>query len=76
LPWLRVVAAALFSYGGYDSAINFSEETDGSARNVGRSVISAPSLGVLFQVVPAFAVDIRYPLTIQPLAIVSEARIQ
>ncbi|PSR22580.1 MAG: APC family permease [Sulfobacillus benefaciens] len=53
---LAMIAVALFSYNGYDSAINFSEETDGSARNVGRSVINAASLGVLFQVVPAFAV--------------------
>lgn len=50
------IAVALFSYNGYDSAINFSEETDGSARNVGRSVINAATLGVAFQVVPAFAV--------------------
>ena len=53
---LAAIAIALFSYNGYDSAINFSEETRGSARNVGRSVITAASLGVLFQVIPAFAV--------------------
>lgn len=50
------IAVALFSYNGYDSAINFSEETTGAARNVGRSVITAATLGVIFQVVPAFAV--------------------
>ncbi|AEJ40197.1 amino acid transporter [Sulfobacillus acidophilus TPY] len=53
---LAAISVALFSYNGYDSAINFSEETDGSARNVGKSVMNAASLGVLFQVVPAFAV--------------------
>lgn len=53
---IAAIAVGLFSYNGYDSAINFSEETDGSARNVGRSVINAAVMGVGFQVVPAFAV--------------------
>lgn len=42
---LAAIAIALFSYNGYNSAINFSEETRGSARNVGRSVSTAASLG-------------------------------
>jgi amino acid transporter len=50
------IAIALFSYNGYDSAINFSEETDGEARHVGQAVVTAASLGVLFQVVPTVAV--------------------
>ncbi len=53
---LAAIAVALFSYNGYDSAINFSEETDGSARNVGRSLMNAATMGVAFQVIPAFAV--------------------
>jgi amino acid transporter len=53
---LSSVAIGLFSYNGYDSAINFSEETKGSARNVGRTVFTAALLGVVFQVIPAIAV--------------------
>lgn len=58
---LSAVAVALFSFNGYDSAINFSEETDGSAKNVGRSVINAASLGVLFQVIASIAVLLGVP---------------
>lgn len=53
---VAAVAIALFSFNGYDSAINFSEETDGSPKNVGKSVMTAASLGVLFQVVASIAV--------------------
>lgn len=53
---VSAVAVALFSFNGYDSAINFSEETNGTAKNVGRSVINAAGLGVLFQVVASIAV--------------------
>ncbi len=59
---LSAVAVALFSYNGYDSAINFSEETNGSARNVGRSVMNAALLGVLFQVVASVAVLLGAPV--------------
>ncbi len=50
------IAISLFSFNGYDSAINFSEETDGEARHVGQAVMTAAGLGVLFQVLPAIAV--------------------
>lgn len=53
---IAAIAVALFSFNGYDSAINFSEETNGSPRNVGRSVMTAASLGVAFQVVASIAV--------------------
>lgn len=53
---VSAVAVALFSFNGYDSAINFSEETKGSAKNVGKSVMNAAALGVLFQVVASIAV--------------------
>jgi len=53
---VSAVAVALFSFNGYDSAINFSEETNGSPKNVGKSVMTAAGLGVLFQVVASVAV--------------------
>lgn len=49
---LAALAAALFSVNGYDSAINFSEETKGPAANIGRAVIIACSVGVIFEIVP------------------------
>jgi len=49
------IAVALFSFNGYDSAINFSEETNSSAKNVGRSVLTAAILGVTFQLVAVIA---------------------
>lgn len=49
---LAALAAALFSVNGYDSAINFSEETKGPAANIGRAVIIACSVGVVFEIVP------------------------
>src|SRR5438309_2267727 len=33
---IAAIAVAMFSVNGYDSAINFSEETEGEARQVGR----------------------------------------
>src|SRR2546426_10244556 len=40
------IAVAMFSVNGYDSAINFSEETQGEARQVGRAVVLAASIGI------------------------------
>src|SRR5215204_2040878 len=50
------VATGLFSFNGYDSAINFSEETQGEARNVGESVLIAALTGIFFEVVTLAAV--------------------
>ncbi|MCF3946603.1 APC family permease [Acidiphilium sp. AL] len=52
---LAALAAALFSVNGYDSAINFSEETKGPAANIGRAVIIACSVGVVFEIIPFVA---------------------
>ena len=49
---IAALATALFSVNGYDSAINFSEETEGSAGQIGKAVIIAATLGVIFQVIP------------------------
>jgi amino acid transporter len=55
------VATGLFSFNGYDSAINFSEETQGEARNVGESVMIAAFIGITFQIVPIIAVILAAP---------------
>src|SRR5438093_936349 len=46
------VAVAMFSVNGYDSAINFSEETSGSAAHVGQAVVGAALIGIGFELVP------------------------
>jgi len=46
------VAVAMFSVNGYDSAINFSEETEGSAAHVGQAVVGAALIGIGFELVP------------------------
>ncbi len=48
------VATTLFSYNGYDSAINFSEETRGSARNVGVALMWAAGIAMVAELVPFF----------------------
>lgn len=55
------VATGLFSFNGYDSAINFSEETQGEAKNVGQSVMIAALIGITFQIVPLIAVMLAAP---------------
>ena len=46
---IAAIAVAMFSVNGYDSAINFSEETAGEARQVGRAVVLAASIGIALQ---------------------------
>lgn len=48
------VATTLFSFNGYDSAINFSEETRGSARNVGVALMWAATIAMIAQLIPFF----------------------
>jgi len=55
------VATALFSYNGYDSAINFSEETEGVAAHVGQAVVRAAIIGVVFEVIPLTGVLLAAP---------------
>jgi amino acid transporter len=52
---VTALATAMFSVNGYDSAINFSEETGGSASQVGRAVVTAAAVGIAFEVVPFLA---------------------
>jgi amino acid transporter len=55
------VATAMFSVNGYDSAINFSEESTGSASHVGRAVVVAALIGIVFELVPFVAVVFGAP---------------
>lgn len=55
---LAALATALFSVNGYDSAINFSEETEGSASGVGKAVVLAASVGIVFEVIPFIGVSL------------------
>jgi amino acid transporter len=53
---IAALATALFSVNGYDSAINFSEETEGEASSVGKAVVLAASIGIVFEIIPFIAV--------------------
>jgi amino acid transporter len=52
---VTALATAMFSVNGYDSAINFSEETGGSASQVGKAVVTAAAVAIAFEVVPFIA---------------------
>jgi amino acid transporter len=58
---IAAIAVALFSVNGYDSAINFSEETTGGAARVGRAVVTAALIGIVFEVIPFVAVVFGAP---------------
>jgi amino acid transporter len=47
---IAAIAVAMFSVNGYDSAINFSEETEGEAKHIGRAVVVAATIGVVLEV--------------------------
>jgi amino acid transporter len=53
---IAALATALFSVNGYDSGINFAEEVLGSAKAVGRAVITAALIGIFFELVPFIAI--------------------
>ncbi|MGA9856825.1 MAG: APC family permease [Solirubrobacteraceae bacterium] len=55
---IAALAVALFSVNGYDSAINFSEETEGSAAGVGKAVVLAASIGIVFELIPFIGVSL------------------
>ena len=52
---VTALATALFSVNVYDSAINFSEETEGSAAQVGKAVVTAAGIGIVCELVPFIA---------------------
>jgi amino acid transporter len=49
---VAALATTLFSVNGYDSAINFSEETRGAARNIGKAVVIAALTGIVLELAP------------------------
>lgn len=53
---IAAIATAMFSVNGYDSAINFSEETEGEARHVGQAVVTAAAIGIFFELATFLAV--------------------
>ncbi len=55
---LAALATALFSVNGYDSAINFSEETKGDASGVGKAVVLAATIGIVFELIPFIGVSL------------------
>ncbi|MBM7646771.1 amino acid transporter [Scopulibacillus daqui] len=55
------IVTALFAFNGYDTAVNFSEETRGSKRAIGMMILAALGVTVLFEVVPAIAVVLGSP---------------
>ncbi len=55
------VTTGLFSYNGYDAAINFSEETQGEAKEIGRGVMTAAFIGIFFQLLPLAAIILAAP---------------
>jgi len=52
---VAALGTAVLSVNGYDSALNFSEETEGGRREIGKAVVIAASLGILFEMVPFVA---------------------
>jgi amino acid transporter len=63
VSWPIVFAAvtvALFSYNGYDSSINFSEETDKNT-NIGKTLFTSALIGVLAQIIPLFCILLSVP---------------
>ncbi len=58
---LAGLSTTLFSFNGYDSAINFSEETKGSARNVGVALMCAAGIAMVAEIVPYFLASFGAP---------------
>lgn len=53
---VTALATALFSVNGYDSGINFAEEILGSKKEVGRAVVTAAAIGIIFELIPFIAI--------------------
>lgn len=52
---IAALATAMFSINGYDSAINFSEESRGGPRLIGRAVVISALVAIVLEVVPFVA---------------------
>src|SRR5215469_1082637 len=58
---LAMVAVAVFSYNGYNSAINFAEETTGSSRRIARAILLALMITVAAELIPVTATIVGSP---------------
>lgn len=52
---VAAIATAMFSVNGFDSAINFSEETRGARKYIGWAVVIAASTAIVLELVPFIA---------------------
>ncbi|ABJ57346.1 APC family permease [Oenococcus oeni] len=55
------IAVMLFSFNGFDSALNFSEEMSGNQKSIGRSVFGAASIGIIAQLIPLAVILLAAP---------------
>jgi amino acid transporter len=58
---LAFTAVAVFSYNGYANAVNLSEETSGSSRNIARAILWSLVITVIAELVPLTAVLVGAP---------------
>jgi amino acid transporter len=58
---LAVTAVAIFSYNGYNSAVNFAEETTGPSRTIARAILWSLVITVAAELIPLTATIIGTP---------------
>lgn len=58
---LGAVAIGLFGYNGFDSALNFSEETLGSSREIGLGAVRAATIVIVLEILPIVGMLLAVP---------------
>jgi amino acid transporter len=58
---LAVAAVAVFAYNGYNSSVNFAEETTGSSRRIARAILLALVITVAAELIPVTATIVGSP---------------
>jgi amino acid transporter len=58
---LAFTAVAIFSYNGYASAVNFSEETTGGSRSIAKAILWSLAITVIAELVPLTSVIVGAP---------------
>jgi amino acid transporter len=58
---LGAVAVGLFGYNGFDSALNFSEETLGTAREIGLGAVRAAVIVIVLEILPILGMLLAVP---------------
>lgn len=58
---IALTAVAIFSYNGYASSVNFSEETTGSSRNVAKAILWSLVITVAAELIPLTATILGAP---------------